>query len=780
MQNIETNDNRSEHKTISDILDMPYLQLFCSPVCNLNCKYCSNRKRKQQGEGENKDFNFLKSKDLHNFIKNIPPTHLYVSGGEPLIHPGIKEFVLMAGESGHKISFDTNFSLSRNRLYELFTAWDPEYIGFVNISHHLVCNISFKDMEKRVTMLKDMSFPHFVKYVGVPELRFDIEKYLNRWKENKTGAAVTVLQGKWNGRTLPENYTSKEVLHFLKMITLNTHGLQFFGGIKSFGLQCRGGNDFLCYNMLNKREFIPCCHGEPYPRDIHKTYFFTKEKRKLFCPIDFCVGDIMLIAGINGIMDEKKCFENICNGEYTFIGADGFFEYIQMIQNDGFEICDGQKLVDIKNAYSANPFPTIKNAVEHAKLKLSKPSHTLKRVKMKVSRMLYRPDTNMLMAKKTAGEKLDYLEAFVSRWNRPESVISSKKHLRPILVNELKNAPDLDDKTLVRFLAKKVAQYRYSLPLKINVEVASICPLRCDYCVLADLQSYRRKKLMGYEDFLRVWKFMEVFTTEVEFTGGEPLMNQHVFDMIKKTRETGVKSTLTTNASLLTENKILNILDARPTNILIAYDSSDPETYESTRKKGKANKLVDNVKTMIRLKKERGLHFPNIILQMVIHKKNQYDAQDFLQEARQIGADVANLKPVFMWPGESGEYEKMMLDKYLIPGHPMSYYRLDDNGNLMNTREPGVCPNMQHVHIGSGSEVIPCWYILKNTYVAGYAADTPFFDIWYSDEYLAYRRQMKEGTVNKGCSKCIGMYNPALWKSYRLKNKDKLCTTEIS
>ncbi|MHA1305521.1 MAG: radical SAM protein, partial [Candidatus Heimdallarchaeaceae archaeon] len=199
---------------------MPWIHLFPSPACNLNCSYCTQKIVWKSKVSQD----FLQDPKLLDFISRIPPTHIYLSGGEPLIHPGIKEFVPLAGKCGHKISFDTNISISMKKLESFLSSWNPEHIGFINISHHLVCGISLEYIESRVQLLKNAGIKHFVKYVGVPEMFPQIEKNMKYLKDRGTGASVTILQGDWKGRNLPAEYTFDETIKLLDLVTLNTHG----------------------------------------------------------------------------------------------------------------------------------------------------------------------------------------------------------------------------------------------------------------------------------------------------------------------------------------------------------------------------------------------------------------------------------------------------------------------------------------------------------------------------------------------------------------------------
>jgi len=367
-----------------------------------------------------------------------------------------------------------------------------------------------------------------------------------------------------------------------------------------------------------------------------------------------------------------------------------------------------------------------------------------------------------------AAEVIRVLEDFTSQWSAPEAVIRDNADLARRLRKELKQLPAWDDALRARTLAKKVAQHRFGLPFKCNFEISAVCPLQCEYCVLTKdsaLARQRRKPLMEWSDFEATWRYMEAFTTEVEFTGGEPLLNPKLFAMIREMNRAGVYSQVTTNAQLLTEADVEELLDAQPTRILIAYDSSEARAYESTRRRGKLSRLNENIRRLSDCKRRSGNTQPEICLQMIVHRKNYMHVDRFWEEAEAMDVDAAAIKPVLIWPGRGEEYERAMIRNYLVLEHPVSYHKLDESGELVKLRQPGVCPNVQNVVIGSGTEVIPCWYILLDTHVAGYAADTPFPEIWYGAAYREYRRRMVEETVSPACPGCLGLnFDPALWQ----------------
>jgi len=93
-----------------------------------------------------------------------------LTGGEPLIHPGVEDFVAEAASFGHVVSFDTNICIPLNTLKAYIKRWHGARLGVFNISHHMVLGIPLDYILKRVTLLKEAGRSLFVKYVGVPEL----------------------------------------------------------------------------------------------------------------------------------------------------------------------------------------------------------------------------------------------------------------------------------------------------------------------------------------------------------------------------------------------------------------------------------------------------------------------------------------------------------------------------------------------------------------------------------------------------------------------------------
>lgn len=319
----------------------------------------------------------------------------------------------------------------------------------------------------------------------------------------------------------------------------------------------------------------------------------------------------------------------------------------------------------------------------------------------------------------------------------------------------------------LELLKKRVIQNKYGLPRVIAFEPISHCVLNCEFCMLQELKwwKYRRKSRMTFNEFKKIIDDVAWFTTDIQFSGGEPLINPDIFKMFRYCRKKNIYTLLATNAILLGhKNNIERIIKDPPDKIVLAYESVKKEQYETIRrkaslKKGNFETLLRNIKGLISAKQKSGQKHPIIILQMVLSKKNIDTIDLFWKSVKELGADYGSVKALGVWPEGNPEYDRKMVEEYIVPfsEHPISRHDIDENGNIVFLRKPGQCPGVKHAYIGSGGEVLPCWYILVKTEIMGNAIDRNFVEIWNSKKYKDYRYRMLNDWANPLCHRCIGV-----------------------
>ncbi len=89
---------------------------------------------------------------------------------------------------------------------------------------------------------------------------------------------------------------------------------------------------------------------------------------------------------------------------------------------------------------------------------------------------------------------------------------------------------------------------------------------------------------------------------------GEPLLHKRIYDMIAYCSEKGLRSEISTNATLLTEERARKLLDAGLSVIYLCQDGIRPETYENVRVNGDYEKTNENIRRFVEMKHEGGYH----------------------------------------------------------------------------------------------------------------------------------------------------------------------------
>ena len=315
----------------------------------------------------------------------------------------------------------------------------------------------------------------------------------------------------------------------------------------------------------------------------------------------------------------------------------------------------------------------------------------------------------------------------------------------------------------IELVYKELYRITKKYPYNIGVEISSTCPLNCEFCILKELKTYKKRKKihMGFKEFKHIVNELSGFCNLLQLSGGEPILNNDIFRMLKYARSRNMPVLLASNAVLLTKEKSDKLLDNPPFGILIPYESPDKKTYEKIRKNAKYDTFMDNIKYLISEKKRRKQFYPIITLQMVLTKQNMKQKDTYHKSVTELGADYSSIKALGVWPEGSKSYKKKMEEHYVIDKRKtrISRHELDKNGKLKDVQiKKGMCPGTQMLYIGSGGEILPCFYVVANAVSQGNVLESNFKTIWDSNSYKKFRKKMYNGKAYKNyCNQCIGI-----------------------
>ncbi len=154
-----------------------------------------------------------------------------------------------------------------------------------------------------------------------------------------------------------------------------------------------------------------------------------------------------------------------------------------------------------------------------------------------------------------------------------------------------------------------------STPFVIFVDPADSCNFKCGFCPTGDIELMKKVgrpfKVMNFELYKKIIDDICEFGKPIKilrlYKDGEPLLNKKLPEMIKYAKDKGCceKIDTTTNASLLTNEMSLKLIDAGLDRINISIEGVNKEQYKSFSKVDiDFEKLVENIKFFYENKKQ--------------------------------------------------------------------------------------------------------------------------------------------------------------------------------
>lgn len=199
-------------------------------------------------------------------------------------------------------------------------------------------------------------------------------------------------------------------------------------------------------------------------------------------------------------------------------------------------------------------------------------------------------------------------------------VYITKKELKNILNNNI-FPKDLEylkkDNLNIKFtrLTKKV-ENMFSFFDIVYLELTRACNLKCIHCL--NNSGIKQKDELTKEDLLKLIKnFSSHGVQEIRFTGGEPLLFNGIYDLIKFATEEGICTSLGTNGTLITKEVAKKLKESGLKKVVVSIDGNK-KTHDKIRGKKNYQKAMNGLKYL----QKNGI---NVRVNSVIMKSNMDD-----------------------------------------------------------------------------------------------------------------------------------------------------------
>jgi len=182
-----------------------------------------------------------------------------------------------------------------------------------------------------------------------------------------------------------------------------------------------------------------------------------------------------------------------------------------------------------------------------------------------------------------------------------------------------------------------------SFPKIMNIEVTNFCNLSCPMCV------NKNTRPQGFIELELLKKIIEENKKILEgqfiwlHFNGEPLLHPQLPQIISLLKLNKIKTRLSTNATLLTEEISFKLMKAGLDYIVFSVDGSTKETYEEIRKGAKFEEVEENIFNFLQIKKKYNFHTKTQI-QIIKMKENEKEIKDFIEKWRKTDINFINVK----------------------------------------------------------------------------------------------------------------------------------------
>ncbi len=130
----------------------------------------------------------------------------------------------------------------------------------------------------------------------------------------------------------------------------------------------------------------------------------------------------------------------------------------------------------------------------------------------------------------------------------------------------------------------------------VDMAIDFACNLKCKHCFASSLAQPGRRK-MELTDYSRIaTECMALGAVNFSFQGGEPLMSPQLGDIISVFKPERNLISVTTNGTLLTEERVNELKRMKVDILTVSLDSADPEEHDAFRgASGTFQKAVDGI-----------------------------------------------------------------------------------------------------------------------------------------------------------------------------------------
>jgi MoaA/NifB/PqqE/SkfB family radical SAM enzyme len=127
---------------------------------------------------------------------------------------------------------------------------------------------------------------------------------------------------------------------------------------------------------------------------------------------------------------------------------------------------------------------------------------------------------------------------------------------------------------------------------------------------------------------------------------GEPFTNKQFMEYARMFSTKLCRLACTTNGTLINGKTARSLIETQFDYLIISLDAARKETFEQIRKGASFNRVIHNIRHLVRLKKKNGSFFPIISYSMVVMNQNIQELVPLVELVHDLGGCHLNVVPM--------------------------------------------------------------------------------------------------------------------------------------
>lgn len=296
-------------------------------------------------------------------------------------------------------------------------------------------------------------------------------------------------------------------------------------------------------------------------------------------------------------------------------------------------------------------------------------------------------------------------------------------------------------------------------PFVLFIEPTNVCNFRCVACPesFPDYQQlagyYQRMPMSLYQKLIKDMKEIAPIKAVKFYHEGEPLLNPELATMIRMVVDEGItdRTELTTNASLLSEKRAIELIESGLKYITISIYSVEEKDHRTiTQNKIGPQQIAQNVANLRRIRDMRALKTP-LIRAQYLHESPEGEAA--FREAYRGIADDLGVQFRHNWNGSDNRDNQLVTISYAP----------DEAGRQNEFRHrKETCPEPFYtLCIKANGDVTPCCIDWDGKLKVGSVLTHSLKEIWRGEALYQIQRMhvAKRRSEVVACRDCTWIYN---------------------